>query len=184
MRIEQTLALEAPPERVLGLLTDPHQVASCLPGAAITEQVDDRTWRGTITVKVGPVTTSYKGTIRFERLDPEAREAELVGQGQDTRGRGGAELRMRSRLRPTETGTEVSVVSEVNISGILAQLGRGMLESVSAQLFRQFGAAVQQKLAGTTEAAPPPASLDALSLGARAVGQSVKRLLGGEAEPQ
>ncbi|MBI4013005.1 MAG: SRPBCC family protein [Candidatus Rokubacteria bacterium] len=182
MKIEQKLSLDAPAERVWALLTDPYQVASCLPGAAITEQVDDRTWRGTITVKVGPVTTSYKGTIRFERLDAARWEAELVGQGQDVRGRGGAEMRMQSRLVPAEGGTEVTVASEVNISGLLAQLGRGMIESVSTQIFRQFAAAVQQKLAGAPASGSPAQPLDALSLGAKAMGQAVKRFLGGEAE--
>ncbi|HEV8308549.1 MAG TPA: SRPBCC family protein [Methylomirabilota bacterium] len=190
MKIEQTFVLEAAPDRVWAFLTDPYQVASCLPGAAITERIDDRTWRGAITVKVGPVTTSYKGTIRFERLDGERWEAELLGQGQDVKGRGGAEMRMQSRLRPTDHGTEITVVSEVSISGLLAQLGRGMIESVSTQIFRQFAAAMQQKLAtaagsgqadaGATPAEPKP--LNVLSLGAKAVGQAVKRALGGEAE--
>ena len=182
MKIEQKLSVEAPPERVWALLTDPYQVASCLPGAAITEQVDERTYRGTITVKVGPVTTSYKGTIRFERLDAARWEAELVGQGQDVKGRGGAEMRMQSRLAPTDRGTEVTVTSEVNISGLLAQLGRGMIETVSTQIFRQFAAAMQQKLAGAPASGAQAQSLDALSLGAKAVGQVVKRFLGGETE--
>ncbi len=182
MKIEQKLTVDAPPDRVWAFLIDLRQVASCLPGAAITEQVDDRTYRGTITVKVGPVTTSYKGTIRFERLDAAQWEAELVGQGQDVRGRGGAEMRMQSRLSPKDGGTEVTVVSEVAISGLLAQLGRGMIESVSAQIFRQFAAAMQEKLAGAQAPGPQAQSLDALSLGAKAMGQAVKRLLGGEAE--
>jgi carbon monoxide dehydrogenase subunit G len=182
LKIEQTVVLEAPPERVWALLTDPREVATCLPGAAITEQVDERTWRGTMTVKVGPVTTSYKGTIRFDRLDPDRWEAGMVGSGQDVKGRGGAEMRMQSRLQPTNGGTEVRVASEVSLRGLLAQLGRGMIESVSTEIFRQFAANMQQKLAG----APPPdvsaRSLDALSLGARAMGQAVKRFLGGETD--
>jgi len=194
LRIEQTIALDAPPDRVWAFLTDPYEVASCLPGAAITEQVDDRTYRGTITVKVGPVTAGYRGTIRFARLDRATWEAELVGQGQDVKGKGGAEMRMQSRLRPTDGGTEVTVASEVSISGILAQLGRGMIESVSAQIFKQFAAAMQRKLAAPSGAgpestpAPPPEDkpLDALSLGAKAVGETmgraVKRLLGEEGE--
>lgn len=193
MKIEQTFILDAPPDRVWAFLTDPYQVASCLPGAAITEKVDDRTYRGTITVKVGPVTAGYKGTIRFERLDADRGEAELVGQGQDVRGKGGAEMRMQSRLQPKDGGTEVTVVSEVAISGILAQLGRGMIESVSVQIFEQFAAAMRQKLAAAPGGSEPTASqgeakpLDALSLGAKAVGQTmghaVKRLLGREDEP-
>lgn len=190
MKIEQTLSLAAPPEKIWALLTDPYQVASCLPGAAITEKVDDRTYLGTITVKVGPVTASYKGTIRFERLDPERWEAELVGQGQDVRGKGGAEMKMQSRLHPKDGCTEVWVASEVSISGILAQMGRGMIESIANQIFREFAAALEQKLAakasaadkGTGAVGPEGRPLDALSLGAKAVahamGRAVRRLLG------
>ncbi|MBI3030099.1 MAG: SRPBCC family protein [Candidatus Rokubacteria bacterium] len=186
MKIEQRFFLNAPPDRVWAFLTDLQQVASCLPGAAITEQVDDRTYAGTITVKVGPITAGYKGKIRFERLDPAQREAELVGQGQDVKGKGGAEMRMQSRLLPRDGGTEVVLASEVAISGLLAQMGRGMIESVSGQIFEQFAAAVRERLeaapgsraAGAQEAKP----LDALSLGAKAAGQAmgkaVRRILG------
>ncbi len=196
LTIEQHVTVAAPPERVWAFLTDPYQVASCLPGAAITEQVDERTYRGTITVKVGPVTVSYKGTIRFERLDPAQWEAELRGQGQDVKGKGGAEMRMQSRLDPKGDVTEVTVVSEVNISGMLAQMGRGMIESVSNQIFQQFATAMQRKLASASTpgeesaqaAAAEAKPLDALSLGAKAVGETmgraVKRLLGGEPEPR
>jgi len=104
VKIEQKFALNVPPDRVWGFLTDPVQVAACLPGAAITSRIDDRTYEGTITVKVGPVTAAYKGKVRFERLDPQRLEAEMVGQGQDVKGKGGAEMRMISRLFPREGG--------------------------------------------------------------------------------
>lgn len=190
--IQQTVVLSAPPDRVWAFLTDPVQVAACIPGAAITSRIDDRTYEGTMTVKVGPVTATYKGRAQFERLDPEHFEAEIVGRGQDVRGKGGAELRMKSRLVPRDGGaTEVVVASDVNISGILAQMGRGLIESVSTQIFQQFTGAMRHRLetppGSSQEDAAPPApeatSLDVLSLGAKAVGQSVgqavKRLLGG-----
>ena len=194
MKTEQKFSLNAPPDRVWAFLTDPYQVASCLPGAAIVGKVDDRTYLGTITVKVGPVSASYKGKIRFERLDPQRWEAELVGQGQDIKGKGGAEMRMQSRLQPKDGGTEVMVASEVNISGILAQMGRGMIESVSNQIFQQFATAMQQKLEGAAGSSQQGAQatgsegrpLDALSMGSRAVGKAmgraVRRLLGGGEE--
>ncbi len=194
MKIEQKFSLNAPPNRVWAFLTDPYQVASCLPGAAIVGKVDERTYLGTITVKVGPVSASYKGQIRFDRLDPERWEAELVGQGQDIKGKGGAEMRVRSRLQPKDGGTEVTVASEVNISGIFAQMGRGMIESVSNQIFQQFAAAMQQKLEGAAGSGQQDAQaagaevkpLDAVSLGTRAVGRAmgraVRRLLGGGEE--
>src|SRR5262249_48008110 len=109
---------------------------------------------------------------------PDQREAELVGKGLDVKGRGGAEMRMRSRLQPSGAGTELRIATEVSITGLLAQLGRGGIEGVSAQIFRQVGAAVQQRRAGAVTPEAPAPSLDALALGARAMGQAVKRFLG------
>src|SRR5689334_6745106 len=96
--IEKSVVIRAPLAAVWDFLTDPQRVVRCLPGAAITGQVDERTWTGTITMKVGPVAASYKGKVRFERLDAAAHEAEIVASGQDVRGKGGADLRMTSRL--------------------------------------------------------------------------------------
>jgi len=179
--IEQTFSVDAPPERVWAFLIDPNQVVGCLPGAAITARIDDRTYEGTVTVKVGPVTAAYKGRAVFERLDPEHLEAEVVGRGQDVKGKGGAEMRMVTRLVPLDGGkTEVAVTADVNISGILAQMGRGMIQSVSTQMVQQFAAAMRKQLeAGGGPGTPPPASdakaVDALSLGAKAVGDTVGR---------
>lgn len=184
IHIEQKFTVAAPAARVWTFLTDPYQVVSCLPGAAITSKVDDQTYDGTVTVKVGPITAAYKGQVRFERLDAEHWEAEVVGRGQDIKGKGGAEMRMVSRLVALDAGqTEVTVSSDVNISGILAQMGRGMIENVSNHVFQQFATAMRQKLEGdgaagaaaqTSDAKP----VDALSLGAKVVGDSVRRLFG------
>lgn len=162
MRIEQKFALNASPAQVWSFLTDPLQVAACLPGAAITSRIDDRTYEGTITVKVGPISASYKGQVRFERLDPQRLEAEMVAHGQGLMGKGGAQMRMTSRLFPLESGgTEVAVESDLVISGILAQMGRGMIESLSAQMLQQFTTAVRRKLEaagpGPGSARPGPA---------------------------
>ena len=86
------------------LTIDPERVAKCLPGAAITAKVDEKTWTGTMTVKVGPVQSSYKGKIVFEKLDPSAHTAEIVATGQDVRGRGGADLRLTSSVRELSPG--------------------------------------------------------------------------------
>jgi carbon monoxide dehydrogenase subunit G len=159
MKIEKSFVVQAPAARVWEFLTDPYQVARCLPGAAITEKVDDRNYTGTITVKVGPVTANYKGKMRFERLDAAAGEAELVASGQETRGKGGADMRMSSRVQergPNET--EVSVISDVNVMGALAQFGRGMIQDVSDQLFQRFTDAMRRELATAAPPAPEPAA--------------------------
>lgn len=146
-RIEQKFELDAAVEVVWAFLTDPYQVIACLPGAAITSKVDERTYNGTISVKVGLVTAEYRGKATFQRLDPVAHETEVVGVGQEMKGRGSAEMRMVNRLKAVgEEKTEVAVNSEVQITGILAQMGRGMIESVADQMLRQFTAQFRRKL--------------------------------------
>jgi carbon monoxide dehydrogenase subunit G len=160
MQIEKSFVVQAPAAAVWAFLTDPYRVARCLPGAAITEKIDDQTYAGTITVKVGPVTANYRGKMRFERLDEAAGEADIAGSGQETRGKGGADMRMKSRVAARGPGeTEVSVVSDVNVMGVLAQFGRGMIQDVSDQLFQKFSDAMRRELetpAAAVEAAPPP----------------------------
>jgi hypothetical protein len=160
--IEKQFVINAARRDVWAFLTDPSRVAGCLPGAALTEQVDERTHTGTIAVKVGPVSARYKGTVRFERLDEDEGVAEIAAAGQDVRGKGGADMRMTSRVverGPAET--EVTVSSTVNITGILAQFGRGIVQDVSDQMFRQFTDAMRAALespperAGTDAAARP-----------------------------
>src|SRR5438128_10569795 len=114
--IVKTFVVRSPTEQVWSFLTDPEKVARCLPGAAITGKIDEKTWQGTMTVKVGPVSSSYKGKVAFEKLDAAARTAEILASGQDVRGRGGADLRLTSTLLPKAPGeTEVTTTSRVNV---------------------------------------------------------------------
>jgi uncharacterized protein len=167
--IEKSFVVKAPAAAVWEFLTDPYRVAGCLPGAAITGQAEDGSWGGTITIKVGPVTASYRGKLRFERLDAAAREAEIAASGQETRGKGGADMRMKSRVAERSPGeSEVVVVSDVNVVGILAQFGRGMIQDVSDQLFQKFTAAMRKELEGgqaptaTSMAASPEPAMAAI----------------------
>src|SRR5215467_10214976 len=147
LRFEHAFVVKSPADRVWAYLIDPYRVATALPGATITEKMDDGTYGGAITVKVGPVSAKYKGTVRFEKLDAGARTAEIAARGQDVSGRGGADMRMHSHLvekGPAET--EVTVVSEVNVTGILAQMGRGMIQDVSNQMMKKFTAAMRAEL--------------------------------------
>lgn len=161
MQIEKSFVVNAPFSAVWDFLTDPKKVASCLPGAAITDQIDDRSYAGTMTVKVGPVTAGYRGKMRFERLDRDAGEAEIVASGQETKGKGGADMKMNSKVVERAPGeTEVTVTSDVNVVGVLAQFGRGMIQDVSDQLFQKFSASMRRELESASAAAPaaaPPA---------------------------
>jgi hypothetical protein len=153
MKIEKSFVVAAARAEVWAFLTDPYQVAASLPGAAVSEKVDDSTYKGTMTVKVGPVVANYRGTLRFERLDEAAGEAELAASAQETRGKGAADLRMHSRVVERGPGeTEVVVTSDVSVVGVLAQFGRGMIDDVSDQLFGRFAAEMRQRLEGPAEA--------------------------------
>ncbi|HET7294423.1 MAG TPA: SRPBCC family protein [Vicinamibacteria bacterium] len=191
LRFEHVFTVKAPAERVWAYLSDPFRVAPALPGAAVTEKVDERTFKGTITVKVGPVAARYKGTARFDSLDAVARTMEMTGSAQDVTGRGGAELRMSSRLVETAPGqTEVSIVSETSVTGILAQFGRGMIQDVSNQMFQRFTEAVRAELeqeaapeasARASASAPEPAAappIEVVSFGTRVLGRAAGRALG------
>ena len=157
MEIAKTFVVKASPDDVWRFLTDPRRVAQCLPGATITEQLDDRTHAGTVTMKVGPVTATFKGTMRFDRIDVATRTAEIVAAGQDVRGKGGADMRMSSRLLERAPGeTEVAMTSNVNVIGTLAQFGRGIIQDVADQVFEKFVGAVRAQL--ETSSGPSPAA--------------------------
>jgi carbon monoxide dehydrogenase subunit G len=139
LKIEKTFQVPEPAEKVWAILSDPRKVATCVPGAQITGQVDEKTYQGAISVKVGPSVTNYKGDVQIVRLDAPAHEIEILGKGQDVRGRGSASMKMTGRLRALpDGGTEVVSVSEVNIVGILAQMGSRVIAEVSNIMFDQF----------------------------------------------
>jgi carbon monoxide dehydrogenase subunit G len=147
MEISKTFVVKASPDAVWSFLTDIQRVAHCLPGAAIGEKLDEKTFPGTMTVKVGPVSSTYRGKVVFERLDPTARTAEIVASGQDVRGKGGADLRLTSSVKARPGGeTEVTAVSQVNVTGILAQMGRGMIQDVSDEMFQVFSERMRAEL--------------------------------------
>ena len=188
MEISKTFVVKAPPEKVWSFLTDLPRVARSLPGAAIGEKLDDKSSAGTMTVKVGPVSSTYKGKVTFERLDPTARTAEIVASGQDVRGKGGADLRLTSSLKALPDGsTEVTAVSLVNVTGILAQMGRGMIQDVSDEMFQLFSERMRAELEGPAPAAgssapsaaapasADPVALDAVAIGARAARRTAGR---------
>lgn len=147
IKIEKTFQVKEPLERVWKFLSDPRKVASCVPGAQITEAVDERTYKGSIKVQVGPSVTDYKGQVHIERLDAQSHEIELVGKGQDVRGKGSASMKMTGRLRALpDGGTEVVGVSEVNVVGILAQLGARVINEVSNKMFDEFTRSFKRQL--------------------------------------
>jgi len=200
IKIEKTFQVQERLERVWKFLSDPLKVAKCVPGAQITETVDDRTFKGLIKVQVGPSITDYKGQLHIERLDEQSHEIEMVGKGQDVRGKGSASMKMTGKVRSLpERGSEVVTVSEVSVVGLLAQLGARMINEVSNKMFEQFTVNLQRQLEKErlAESGSAPSLLEesnaeaqpikALPLVASAIGEgiarSVKQIFRGPKEP-
>lgn len=153
--IEKKFEVPDSVDKVWAFLSDPRKVVTCVPGAQITEQVDEHTYKGAISVKVGPSVSDYRGQVQILRLDPVAHEIEILGKGQDTRGKGSASMKMTGKLRALDSGgTEVISVSELGVIGILAQMGGRMINEVSNIMFNQFTSNFRQMLQSGENAAP------------------------------
>lgn len=160
MKLEQSFTVEAPADTVWAALIDVQRVAPCLPGAEVTEAADDGSYKGTFTVKLGPTTAAYAGTLKMDSLEEAARVATMSARGTDKRGQGGVNATIVSTVHDEGAATRVEVVSDFTITGRLARFGRGgMIEDVSNRLLREFAACLQTTLAAaptTPAGAPPP----------------------------
>ena len=153
LKIEKIFAVQEPVEKVWAVLSDPRKVATCVPGAQITEKMDEKTYKGAIKVKVGPSVTDYTGEVQIVRLDTQDHEIEILGKGQDVRGRGSASMKMTGKLRALPNGgTEVTSVSEINVVGILAQMGSRVITEVSNIMFGEFVKNFQARLQQPSDA--------------------------------
>jgi carbon monoxide dehydrogenase subunit G len=183
VRIEKTFEVRQPVDAVWPMLADPRKVVSCVPGAQITEAVDDRNFKGSIRVKIGPSVTEFKGDVRIERLDEQAHQIEITGKGQDVRGKGSASMTMQGTLSALPGGgTQVRAVSEVTVVGILAQFGARMMNDVADVIFKDFTTRFQHLLDAPEEAQAPAEPVSAVKLAGSVLGQSIRRVLGGDDE--
>jgi carbon monoxide dehydrogenase subunit G len=181
--LKESFEVAAALEDVWRFMLDPRSVAACLPGATMDEAVDDRTFRGSVKLRVGAITASYRGQVRLTRVDETAREVEMLAEGREPGG-GSALGTVSSRLRARPGGgTEVQTEASIDLSGRIVQLGRGMIEGVARQLFAEFAARVRERLesaapSGVGAAAAPPrdATLRIVPLLLRAAWQRIAAL--------
>ena len=136
------------------VLTDVARIAPCMPGTTL-EGTEGDEYRGTVKVKVGPMTAQYRGAARFLERDEAARRAVLKAEGRETRGQGNASATITATITPDGDGSAVTVVTDLTITGKVAQFGRGVLADVSAKLMGQFVDCLEKDLA--SQAAPEPA---------------------------
>jgi len=169
-KIEERFEVRAPVERVWKYLIDPARVVECLPGAELVEMTDAQNFVGAIKVKVGPLAMSYKGKAKFTEVNEETHQVRMVGDGREVGGSGSTKVTMLSTVAPLASGggSEVVVNAEVELVGKIVQFGRGMIEEVSRQMFRQFSTCVRAKLEVVEDAQPtePPVETEAKAVAA------------------
>jgi uncharacterized protein len=156
-KIEERFEVQAPVERVWKYLTDPKRVVECLPGAELIEQKDEHTFLGAIKVKVGPLSMSYKGQAKFTEINEQTHQVRMVGDAREVSGSGSTKVSMLSTVSPLANGgSEVLVNADIDLVGKIVQFGRGMIQEVSKQMFRQFSTCVKKHLEVAEEPPPPP----------------------------
>jgi carbon monoxide dehydrogenase subunit G len=178
MEIKNSFDVVLPPDQAWKILMDIPRIVPCMPGAELVEMVDDKTFKGKVGVKLGPIALVFNGKAEFEEIDDVAHTARAKAQGTDTKGRGGASAVVTFRLTPIPAGSRVDVVTDVALSGSVAQYGRGtgVIQSVASQLISQFAASLNTLLAQTLPAenagtaAPQPAPTPAAAKPISALG--------------
>lgn len=140
MIIENTLELSIPVERAWLLLLDIPFVAPCLPGTQLTRAIDETTFEGTVALKVGPVSLSFRGSAVIEEVDPGTRSVRVAARGREDRGRGSAHATVRFQLQEIAAGTRVCVATNLNLAGSIIQYARGagIIKRTAQQLVEQF----------------------------------------------
>jgi uncharacterized protein len=150
--INESFTVNASVDRVWRFLTSPQEVVQCLPGAELTEMLSEREYAGRVKVKVGPITAAYAGKATLAQVDAAAHRITLIGEGRETGGAGSAKMTMHGGVTPNAGGgSDVTVDATIDIAGKVMQFGRGLVESVSQQLFKQF---VEQARVQLESAAP------------------------------
>ncbi|MFZ4426466.1 MAG: SRPBCC family protein [Saprospiraceae bacterium] len=148
--IEKEFDIEQPIEIVWKALADPAYIVTCVPGASLTEKVDDRNFKGEVVAKFGPIKAAYSGDIEIQELDEANRKMVLKGKGLDSKGKGSADMIMHGLLSERDGKTHVKFSMNIAIVGMLAQFGSRLINDVSEQLLNQFVDNFKAKLAGET----------------------------------
>ena len=159
MLIENEFTVAAPVEFLWGYLLDVERIAPCLPGAELTDVVDDRTWKGKLNMKFGPVSMSFAGTVTMESRDDAAHRVVLHAKGMEQKGKGAANATVTSWLEPGASGREsiVKMEADIALTGAAAQMSRGLLPEISKKLTQQFADCLESSM-GAAESAASAAS--------------------------
>jgi carbon monoxide dehydrogenase subunit G len=163
--IDNEFTVAAPVEDLWAYLLDVERIAPCMPGAELTDVVDDSTWKGKVNVKFGPVALSFAGTVTIKERDDAAHRIVLAAKGMEQKGKGAANASVTSWLEPGEGGkTIVKMQADITLSGAVAQLSRGLLPEISKKLTKEFADCLEHNMSvdsAPTEAAAMPTGPEA-----------------------
>jgi carbon monoxide dehydrogenase subunit G len=149
MLIENEFTVAAPVDFLWNYLLDVEKIAPCMPGAELTEIVDDTNWKGKLNAKFGPVSMSFAGTVTVESRDDVAHRVVLSAKGMEQKGKGAANAKVTSWLEPgpSDGVTTVKMEADITLTGAAAQLSRGLLPEISKKLTQTFADCLQESMA-------------------------------------
>jgi len=156
VKIDYEFTVGVPVDQAWSRMLDLEKIAPCLPGAALQEEGEDGEYTGTMKVEIGPITVSYKGTVKFEETDEKDHRAVLQATGREARGQGTASATIVSTLREEGDGTRVTVETDLMLTGRVAQFGRGLAQDVAQRMLDQFATCLEQEISGAAAAEPVP----------------------------
>jgi uncharacterized protein len=178
MKLENSFTVDAPLDRTWATLLDIERVAGCLPGATIEPGGDEGVYRGTMKVKLGPMTVDYTGTAQLQDVDEDTHTASIAVQAREAKGQGTAAAVIRNQLEPQNGGTRVLAVTDLKITGRQAQFGRGIMEDVAGTMMAEFAKRLEAEIASPAAAEP---AADGAADGSAAAGQPFAEREEGEA---
>jgi uncharacterized protein len=168
VRLERSFPLPGSADTAWALLQDIDAVAACMPGAKITERIDERHFKGTVAVKFGPASMGFRGDVEVLAIDAATRTLQLVGKGTDSTGSSGASMDLTARIEADDAAAcRLVGTSEVSMSGKAAAFGGRMMDSVADQVLKQFAANFAARVAAMQTAAAPAPSSDASAASAQ-----------------
>jgi carbon monoxide dehydrogenase subunit G len=156
VKLTNEMVVPASVEEAWAVMLDIERVAPCLPGASI-EASEGGGYKGTMKLKLGPITTSFAGTIKIEEADDAAHRAVLTARARDSRGQGTAAATITSTMAPADEGTRVTVETDLRVTGPAASFGRGVMQDVSARMMQQFAECLAAEM-GSSAVAPRAAA--------------------------
>jgi carbon monoxide dehydrogenase subunit G len=181
MLIKNDFEVAEPIDKVWRFFDDIPQVAACLPGAELTDDLGDDRYRGRVAIRMGPVKLQFAGTAEIKERDDAAKRLVVDANGADEKGRGQAAMLVTATLASTGTGTNVEVAQDLQLSGAAAQYGRGMISDVSSVLMRDFATNMQNRITAidrgvSADQVSGAAPASGLGIGLRAAWMALKRV--------